>query len=118
MAKRRIQIDLILDSEATADNLISFIQTRLATYDIFSIDSLLKYYAGLEAPRDNRWHLVVHMRVNMLANCDDLRDKIKGRWETGALANKILTGSKIGLHTCTHEEQIPQSCIEDEILVK
>ena len=118
MAKSRIQIDLILDREATADNLISFIQTRLAAYDIFSIDSLLKYYAGLEAPRDNRWHLVVHMRVNISANCDDLRDKLKDRWQTGQLANRILAGSRIALHSCTHEEQTPKYCIEDEIWVK
>ena len=116
MAKRRIQVNLILDSEATADTLISFIQTRLATYDVFSIDSLQKIAPSLIT--DNRWHLIAHIRTNIPANCSDLRDRIKDKLTTGVLANKILAGSKIGLHTCTHEEQTPQPCVEDELLVK
>lgn len=118
MAKRRIQIDLVLDSEATADNLISFIQTRLATYDVFSIDSLQKI---IPSPMgDNRWHLFAHIRTNITANCSDLRDRIRDRATTGILANKILTGSKVTLHTCPHEQPEKEwySCIEDEIWVK
>ena len=115
MAKRRIQIDLILDSEATADLLIAEINSRLATYDVFNIDFLQK---SLPLPFDNRWHLIAHIRVNVAANLNDLRDRIKQRWQIGQLANKILAGSRVALHTCTHEEQTPRPCIEDEILVK
>ena len=113
--KRRIHIDLLLDNETTADKITQILDQKIATLDVFDVPSQQKTY-GMMA---NVFRgLLNRTRFNSPADADILRDYVKDMWTTGALANKIFAGSRIALHTCSHDEVNVQPCVEDDIVVK
>lgn len=115
MAKRRCHVDLLVDSEATADSIIIQAQTQLTTYSIYFRDiDVSKFFDSLG---NTGWHVVAQIRFNVDADATSLKDWVVAKWN---LLISILAGSRVSLHTCPHEqnEKTWFSCIEDFIVVK
>ena len=122
MAKRRIHIDLIVDSEATADIIISRVNIELLNnkYNFFVKDVDVTKNK-LDPPiSDGRWHVLAQFRFNVDLNADDLKVFVQDMWNEPLLTTKILSGSRVSIHTCPHEENEKQwhPCVEDVIMVK
>lgn len=112
--KRRIHIDLLLNSEAAADKVLTLILDKIAILDTFDVLTSGKIYGMLNLLQGSS----TQTRFNNPLDADILRDFVVGLWTTGALASKILARSRIALHTCSHDEINIQPCIEDNVLVK
>lgn len=115
MAKRRIHIDLLVGSEATADTLISRANSALAVTDKFFIDAAITKSFNEEF---SQWFIHAQVRLNIDAEADQIKDFILDQWNNSDVKNLILPGSKVTLHTCTHDESIPIPCVEDVIELK
>lgn len=112
--KRRIHIDLMVDSEAAADNIISQANTKLSEYSIFAIDGDVSKFQDDEG----NWHVTAQIRMNQDIDAGKLKEWIEERWSSITLKDRILKGSKISLHSCSHDESSITPCREDVIVVK
>jgi len=111
--KRRIHIDLIVDNNTTANSLLSEARTKIDQYDIFSKDvDIQKVVMG------GVIHLVGQIRLNIDAESTTIKNWIVDKWNNSVVKNNILAGSKITIHSCTHEQETWYPCVEDVIVIK
>lgn len=111
MARDRVMVYLICGSASDADQIRLALQTKLTT----KLTS--KYNASLTSfqAKPTEWWIIVDVSFPGRVDAVDVRDDIVNKWTSGSLRNKILAGSKVTVHTCSHDdgETAPyQSCQE------
>ncbi len=100
--KKRIRINLMVTTQAVGDNIKSAIDTFLAGKDKFSVDS------PIEVTQDEKgnWHVIGDVRFNSDMEAENWVSDIKARWTSGIVASKILAGSSIKIHSCSHNDSV------------
>lgn len=112
MAKRRVHINLIMTNEAAAPGIITSIEARLGILDIFNQDGPPEKDFESEEFRG----IGAKVRFNTITDANNFSS-----FTQGLFANPdVLAGSRIGVHTCLHDE--PEAnwvrCVEDQVFVK
>ena len=104
-----------MTNEAAAPGILTSIEARLDLLDVFNRD----------APPSNLFEdddetlfegVGAKVRFNNTSDADNFRS-----FTQGLFANPdVLTGSRIGVHTCLHDEIEANwvTCIEDEVFIK
>ena len=111
--KRRVRFFLKLTADAPLAQMRSAIRNKLNTYAPFSKD------IDLVASEENgEIHVCGQFRFSLPQDASEIRDWIKNQWENGPYADYILWGSRIAIHDCSHDEDSPTRCVENEIMVK
>jgi hypothetical protein len=117
MAKRRLHVDLTVDSEAIADLIITNGKVELAKYSIYFRDTdLNKFFDDVD---NTGWHVVAQIRFNNDIDAQTVLQWVKDQYSNSLIKNNILK-ARVTLHTCPHEqdEKSWSACIEDVIEVK
>ena len=113
--KRRIHINLFIDSAATAILIRNAVKNKAAQYDIYFRD------VDIDWRQENEGIAVFgQFRLNVYGDWTTIRSWLVNQWNNGPYANDILAGSRIAFHDCRHEEPGTSwpACIEDDVLVK
>ena len=113
--KRRIHFDLVIDSAATAIEIRNAVRNKLSQYEIYATDVNVDW-------RSENGNIYVHgqVRLQVSGDGDAIRAWTVNQWNNGPYANDILSGSRLALHNCRHEESGTSwpACVEDDVLVK
>lgn len=112
MARERVIVTLLCTSQSDAEQVHTNLQEKLAPKQLFA-----KYTTALhvELVRPTTWGVVVSVSFMDRLNAVDIRDTVVNRWTSGSLRNKILAGSEVSVHTCSHDDGEPpphQNCRE------
>lgn len=113
MALVRVIADLLCPTQADAQQVSDAIQTKLNTKPLVTVNS------GPAVSRANAagtsWAVHVDVAFTLQADATDVRDDVVNKWTAGGLKNKILPGSTVTIHLCSHNDGEPppwQSCRE------
>ena len=103
-----------MTNEDAAPGIITSIEARLGVLDVFKQDSApAKDFDDDESIFNG---VITKVRFNNIADANNFKSFVQGLFSNP----DILLGSRIGLHTCLHDE--PESnwvnCVEDEVFIK
>ena len=111
--KRRIHLDAIVTTGTFARNAAASIRTKLSEYDTYvrDVDATAIYDSISQTNR-----VLAQARLNQLPDGDRFRDWLRNLADNP----RVLSGSRISLHGCRHEEVGTSwpACVEDDVWVK
>jgi len=104
-----------MTNEAASAGIITSIEARLGILNVFNRDTLPM--KDFEEPDDSIFNgVIAKARFNTVTDANNFKS-----FSQGLFANPfVLAGSRIGLHTCLHDEQESnwERCVEDEVFIK
>ena len=108
--KRRVHLDIACSTGTFARNARDYLEAKERTYDFFAFDTVPF------VTEDTPPHLITQIRFGSIPDGDNFRDWLK-QWATDP---RVLSGSRIALHACKHEEPGSSwpACVEDDVWVK
>lgn len=111
----RVQLRLLCPTQEDASTVASAIQQKLTT------KPLRVTHGNATAVRiRGQWQVRCDVAFQLRVDADDVYADVQAKWGSGSLKNKILNGSNITLHVCTHDDGEPgpwQSCRSIEYLI-
>lgn len=115
MSKRRLHFKILVEDVATGKAVRDSLVAKISTLPVFAPDAP----ASLAYVRGHGEEIILAVVGQYRFEAPDisiiLRDHIKDLWSASA---KVLAGSRIGIHTCSHEEELWHPCAEDDVVVK
>ena len=113
MSHRRVQITFIMDTVTHANIVRDAIETKLNSMnaDIFNRDVTARvWWPNLTGKPIVR----IHIRWKNVPKAREFRDWLKNKATSAVGKNWIQSGSRVTLHTCTHDDPTPSPCVIDE----
>ena len=109
MTRWRIHVDLVVVSATGGNQVRDYIINYLVDKPVTIVDqpTIRRLVRGIQR---------VQARLRFggnRADADAMRDDIVQAWN-GQHASRILTGSRISVHRCPHDDQEPYLCTADE----
>ena len=101
MAKPRIHANLICSTAANANTVRTWLQGRIIARTRF-MDDVPAVVSGV--------NVMYQGRFQSQAGADAIYNEIIAEWTSGANSGRILAGSWVGKHTCTHDDATPARC--------
>ena len=112
--KPRVQFELRV-SPADAVTVRDALATELAGRATFAVDTAP---LSERVPGETVWLVRCYARFAALVDAQSWYDRIVNRWSAGPLAGRILAGSHVSLHDCTHDDPVPSPCVLSSQAVK
>ena len=104
-----------MTNEAAAPGIITSIEARLGILDVFKQDSPTE--KDFEDNDETIFTgIISKVRFNTIAAANNFRSFTQGLFSNP----QVLAGSRIGVHTCLHDESESNwvNCVEDEVFIK
>lgn len=98
------------DANAVRDDLLAWIQARPDRW-------LIEGYEPFATLIRNQWTVTADCGFTTRAGADALLARVQQRWSNGPIANRVLAGSSVSLHNCSHDDGIGL-CTVDVTAVK
>jgi hypothetical protein len=97
----RVQFRLICPSESDA------IQVRDVILDKLATKPVQVTHSDVQAVFKETWLVVGDVSFQLRADADDVYQDTQAKWGGGQLRNRILAGSTVSLHVCSHAQGEP-----------
>lgn len=110
----RVQFRLICPTQADANAVRDAINTKLTTKPLRVTHSAVEVVLW----PDSLWRVAGDVSFQLRVDADDVFADTQAKWGSGQLKNKILAGSTVTLHVCSHANGEPgpwQNCREIEL---
>ena len=118
MPFRKVQVALIVNTSGNAVILQSGISLQLSGLSIRDI-GLSPSFTVDEIGRNR---VDCRVQFNLSGDSKTFFDRVRSNWLSGTTAqkNRLLVGTKVSIHTCTHDLGYGDtaSCVEDMVQVK
>ena len=106
MAKRRVQFELLTTTMGQATSVLASLTADLAPKAVFDRPQPLTAERDVDGLTTGRGHV----RFAMVADAEAFFTEVQAHWAAGPHAASILTGSRVSVHTCLHDEAISADC--------
>jgi hypothetical protein len=96
----RVILHLLCSSESDARQVRDAIAQRVSTKPLRVTHSELRVMPS----KSGGWAVHGDVSFRLRIDADDIRDDAVQRWSSGQLRNRILAGSTVSLHVCSHAD--------------
>ena len=106
--KDRLDFALVVGSAANGTTIRDAVLSNLSGKAVFQTDLPVRVVVDDD---DGLIKVVGDYRLQLLAVAKNLYDSLVARWTSGALADRILVGSRCRRHLCYHDEKPWRACV-------
>lgn len=100
MALSRVIFTLRCPSQGDAEQVRDAVNSKLATKVLAKTNSAV----AVELVEPTIWGVVADVAFSLRVDAADVRDDVVSKWSSGALRSRILSGSWVTLHDCSHND--------------
>lgn len=100
MAAYRVQVALLLSTQAKATQVASALADFLASRPRLVTDQ----EPAVQQDAEGKWTVRADAQFVAQAHATEWWTDIRSKWASGPLASAILTGSRVSIHCCPHDE--------------
>jgi hypothetical protein len=111
MAKPRLRVQAVIDTEAHADAIVTNIRAELTGKDIFEEHNLQRFVND-----DGQFELVGEWRFNRDVDRDNLANWLKQQVRDHLIVKTWVQSVRLTSHLCTHDDADVRDCSTTELV--
>lgn len=109
--RRRVHVTLRASTQARANTHRDAVENALAGRGIFDRDLT----PTVEQDETGTWQVRAMIRFTGNVDADAVYDALVTRLQTN---NQVASGSRVAWHDCTHDDGVPQPCVEQGVVIR